>query len=336
MYRKRSVALASVVFVAFLGDSMGEESVGAARRLEQAPDGERARVLHAIVIEGDIESTRRARDEVQDAGLRAALARAVRWQLARRIAPRLAEGQKSQLVYAGQYAELSREGPEVLGALLALMADAASEPETRLGASRALADMVDPQLSRPGGDPLRDAERPALLAELRRLYHDPLFPALLANQVGMLLAILGDTQAVDSELARLERLSLSTDEFESTRSYLLLADLSYRIRDYAKAVKSYEHVLVFYERVLDNQKRRQAPLEVLREIAKELALQYYNAACSASLGKEIDKAKRYLRRAVALQATHYENLEKDGDLENLRRDPEYPTWRRSIEPGPRS
>ncbi|MGQ9591270.1 MAG: TPR end-of-group domain-containing protein [Planctomycetota bacterium] len=257
--------------------------------------------------------------EVRGAGSRAAV-----WRLARKISPVLLEGFASRLTFAGQFLALEEEGPEVADALYALIADEATDARVRLAACRALADVLDPKLehARPGGL-LGDAERDALRDRLRRLYHDILLAPFLREQVGLLLALLGDLQAVEASLRRLVRLSASTDEVERARSHLELADLYYRIRQYDKAVKSYERLIEFYEVLLSARRRMGGGEEAVAEIERDLALHYYNAACSAALARDIEKAKSFLRRAVRLERTYLDSIEKDGDLANLRRDPGY-------------
>jgi tetratricopeptide (TPR) repeat protein len=276
-----------------------------------------------------LEATRKARDAAEKPELREALSRAATWQLALKITPALREGFESQLTYDGQFSRLKEEGPEVLDALYQLIRDSATDISIRLSACRALADVVEPGGPRTPGTPassgalVKPEALKALLPNLRQLYHDILCPYVVKEQTGFLLAILGDTHAVDSEVDRYEKLAQSENPRESTASYVQLANLYYRIRRYQKAVKCYEKLIPFYESLYRQQKRIKPPLpeEILEKLRGELALQYYNAACSNSLYGDLDKSRTLLRKAVELDPMHYNNLQKDGDLLNLRKDP---------------
>jgi len=50
---------------------------------------------------------------------------------------------------------------------------------------------------------------------------------------------------------------------------------------------------------------------------------HYNLACSHSLLGQIDEALAALRRAIELGYRDFNHLQRDPDLENLRRDPKY-------------
>lgn len=277
-----------------------------------------APLLLAAVAPGPLASAE-PEGETREVGSREAV-----WQLARKISPALLEGFASRLTFAGQFLALEAEGPEVAQALYALIDDEATDARVRLAACRALADILDTKLehTRPGGL-LGDAERDELRDRLRRLYHDILLAPFLREQVGLLLALLGDLQAVEASLRRLVRLSASADEVERARSHLELADLYYRMRQYDKAVKSYERLIEFYEVLLSARRRVGGGDEAVAEIEKDLALHCYNAACSSALARDLEKAKSFLRRAVRLERTYLDSIEKDGDLANLRRDPDY-------------
>lgn len=312
------------------------ESAGVASLIEgvrTATALERPARAHELALCGPeaISETRRARDSASTEELKATFARATRWQLARKITPRLLEGYRTQLTFRGQYVNLLEEGPELIPALLALVDDTASDARLRLSACRALADALDPTLTPPGREaPLRIPDRDALLASLRRLYHDVLLAGLLREQSGILLAILGDTQAVDSELRRLEKRAASDDLVESTQSHLQLANLYYRIRQYDKAVRSYDRILAFYERFLELQVERGATGEALESWQRELALHYYNAACSSCLNQDLEKSRTLLRKAVKLDPSHAEHVDQDGDLLDLREDPGYAAFIREL------
>lgn len=300
-----------------------------------APAAELPPLADRLARAGDeaIDATRRARDSLPEGPARTALAAAARWQLARRVSPRLLDGFESQLTYAGQYLELIDEGPEILDALLALLDDEATDPRVRLSACRALADAIDPGLDRPAPivSALTPERRQALVSRLRGIYHDILFPPGLREQVGILLAILGDMQAVESSIRRLLRLAESRDQIESADSHVRLANVYYRIRDYEKAVRSYDRVLEFYEKVIAFQRRQDPEAEFLARLERELALEYYNAACSNALARDVTRAQELLRRAVVIDSMHLGNLENDGDLTNVRKAPDYESFRRELE-----
>ena len=79
-------------------------------------------------------------------------------------------------------------------------------------------------------------------------------------------------------------------------------------------------------------KRARPPLpeEALEKLRVELALQYYNAACSNSLFGDLERTKILIRKAVELDPMHYNNMQKDGDLLNLRKDPTFPDFRKEL------
>ena len=59
-------------------------------------------------------------------------------------------------------------------------------------------------------------------------------------------------------------------------------------------------------------------------------LHFYNAACSNSLHGNLDRAKKYLRKAVEGNPEHFENIDKDGDLIRLRKDPSYKKFKEEL------
>jgi hypothetical protein len=59
-------------------------------------------------------------------------------------------------------------------------------------------------------------------------------------------------------------------------------------------------------------------------------VEYYNAACSSSLNRDIPGSMTFLRKAVQLESSHFENMEKDGDLANVRDDPGYEAFRAEL------
>lgn len=277
-----------------------------------------------------LEATRAARARAADPETKQALGRAASWQLARKVVPTLRDGFLSQLIFAGQYLALKGEGPEVIDALLCLIEDASTGLEIRVTACRALADVVDRRLASKGPSILTEERRRSLVGRLGKLYRDVLLDELLRHRVGILLATLGDTRAVDSQITRSQRLISSPNPVERRAHETTLAELYYEIRSYGKAVKIYEQMLGFYERLLADQKDASASREVLTYISRLLALNYYNGACSAALDGNIERAKEWISKAVSLDPQHFGNMEKDGDLANLRGDPGYAAFREKL------
>ena len=67
-------------------------------------------------------------------------------------------------------------------------------------------------------------------------------------------------------------------------------------------------------------------LEIDLKLAKLRAndpIVHYNLACSHSLLGQIDEALEALRRAIDLGYRDFAHMQRDPDLENLRRDPRY-------------
>jgi tetratricopeptide (TPR) repeat protein len=321
-----------LLVLAALAPALAEDRPASAdliARLAAAPPAERERLVHELAHAGAsaIAATRQARDQAADPGLKETYARAATWQVALKVRPVLRTGLETNLTYDQQYADLKDEGPEIVGALFALAEDAATDGPERLAALRAIADVAAPR--RGAGQSAAAGEGAAILSRLRRLHHDVLLPAYLKEEVRFLLAIFGDHDAVRSEIARHEKLARSQDLGESHQSHRELAQLYYRMRDYEKAVKSYEKVIGNLERELERRVNRLDP-EVVLAWRKTLALEYYNAACSSSLAREIEKAKGFLRKAIAIDSSHFVNMEKDGDLANVRKDASYAAFRKEV------
>ena len=64
----------------------------------------------------------------------------------------------------------------------------------------------------------------------------------------------------------------------------------------------------------------------LAELRPADPLVFYNLACSYSLANQIDPAFDALRKAMKFGYTDWKFLSEDSDLENLRKDPRFPTW----------
>ncbi len=262
-------------------------------------------------------ASRAALERATNPAHRRALTEIVRWQLAEKIRPALAAGIESNLRFDGQYAALAKEGPEIRDTLLALLDDESTPPALRIASCQALADVGKRE----------DVDR------LRRLVRDPLFPPYLRDRVGMLLAILGDTYAVDRELDRLQGQLAAIDKTD--RFYiptnLRLAELFYQMRRYPSAVAAYDRILeVYLEYYTQATKNPRVSEEQKRALASEFALQYYNAACSQTLSGDLERAKSSLRECVQLDATHYAHIEIDGDFSKLRASGGYAEFRRKL------
>lgn len=303
-------------------------------RMEAAGDVEKLVLGHELSQMGEkaLDATRKARDAAVKPELKEALSLAAIWQLALKITPLLREGVESQLTYDGQFSVLKGEGPDVADALFQLVNDAATDIIIRLSACRALADVVETRDPKAPSPSVKPETLKSLLPKLRGLYHDILCPYVVKEQTGFLLAILGDTHAVDSEISKYEKFAQSEKASESTSSNIQLANLYYRIRRYEKAVRCYEKIIPFYESLYRQQKKAKPPPpeEFLEKLKQELALQYYNAACSNALFEDVEKSKTMIRKAVELDPMHYNNMQKDGDLLNLRKDPGYSEFRKEL------
>ena len=282
-----------------------------------APEEERPQWLHRLCKAGPdaLEATRASHGAETDEELRAGLARALRWQLADKIVPVLRAGIETQLTFDGQYSSLSELGAGVVDSLFALVEDDTADPEIRLAASRALADVGDQ----------------SMLPRLRELHYDILLPAFLREQLGILMATLGDTHTIDRQIVRMKELAESEDPMRRELGNRELANLYYRIRNYGEAVACYERLLEIWEAFYRAQEAAGVGGEDLEGVAEVLALHYYNAACSSSLALRFDQAKEYLRKAIKLHAIHLENIAKDGDLAPLRAEKSYPEFRKELE-----
>jgi tetratricopeptide (TPR) repeat protein len=160
------------------------------------------------------------------------------------------------------------------------------------------------------------------------MFHDPLLNSRLTEEIGILMAIFGDAYAVNHEIGRLEEL-ISQGEAEAPVHLLRnvrLSELYYQIRDYSKAVDCYDRILLVYERHYRAAGRR----NLHPQFIKEFALRYYNAACSRTLNGDTEKAKEFLRKCIKLDASHFENVAKDGDFSKLRGDDSYGEFRKAL------
>jgi tetratricopeptide (TPR) repeat protein len=317
------LALAAAGFRGIAAAPPGDDAGTLIEQLEKASPDLRPAVARKLMLLGEkgLRETRAARDREQRPELKETLARVATFQLARKIVPALRERYETGLRFDGQYEDLKEEGPEVVGALLFLLDDEAIFPgddagthvNLRFACCQALADVAG-----------RD-----VLPSLRRMYHDPLLFPPLAERIGILMAIFGDTHAVDQEISRLEELVSQSEALEP--GYLdwnaRLSELYYQIRDYTRAAACYDRILLVFTENHRIARERSAAPGLLKAFEKEFALQYYNAACSRTLSGDLEKAREFLRKCIQLDPGHFENIEKDGDFAALRADDGYEEFR---------
>lgn len=230
------------------------------------------------------------------------------------VAKVLQRGIKSQLSFDGQYNELAENRAENIEALFFLLNDESSPYAIRHGSCRALADIGDK----------------SLLPRIRQLYWDLLLDPDLRSELGIILAIFGDTTAIENKLERYSRFTDHQRSLVRLSANIELSNLYYRIRNYARAIEAYEKILELSEKLLKTQRQARLPQQVLREGEQQLNLHYYNAACSNSLGGNLERAKKYLLKAVQGNPEHYGNIRKDGDLIKLRKDPGFPAFMKKL------
>ncbi len=231
-----------------------------------------------------------------------------------RVTAVLRRGIQSQLSFDGQYNELTENRAENIEALFSLLNDESSPYSIRHGSCRALADIGDK----------------SLLPRLRQLYWDILLDQDLRSELGIILAIFGDTTAIDNKLKRYSRFTNDRRILIRLSANIELSNLYYRVRNYARAIEAYEKILKLSEERLKFQRQARQPKEILREAEEDLNLRYYNAACSNSLGGNLERAKKYLLKAVQGNPAHYGNISKDGDLLNLRKDPGFADFMKKL------
>ena len=264
--------------------------------------------------------TKAARDATAPGAIRNALNDAYLWQLAAKSVGVLQEGIDSQLTFDGQFTSLRQHGKEIVDALVRLVDDENAPLIVRSYATRALADVVED-----------DAEKRRILPYLRELNADILMAPMLREQIEILLAILGERNRLFQDIRRLEKMAESENVGLLLRTNEALATLNYRIRNYERAVGHYDRIVTIMEDVYEQQKKLGIPEESLAELQMQMALHYYNAACSNSLHQDIPKARELLKKAVRLRTEHFANIEKDGDLRALRADESYEEFRTELE-----
>ena len=273
-------------------------------------------IIHELVELGTdaLDAIRAARDVAPAGPTRRALARAVTWIVAARLSEVMLAGIKTQLTFDGQYAEFRQDAKENLPALLAIIDDESVLFNLRITSCRALADIGDR----------------SVVPRLRELHGDLLLPPSLREEIGIVLAVFGDTFSVRKDLQEYGRFARSPRATVRLSANLQLAHLYYRIRDYERAVETYEKIIELTRNLFDARKRAGLPKELLAPIRSRLTLHYYNAACSNSLNGSLERAKEYLRKAVEADPTHFSNIDKDGDLINLRRHESFPEFRKQL------
>lgn len=261
----------------------------------------RARVVRNQLInrgEAAIETTRKAAQSETDSALQNAYEIIAALQLAKQVSPILARGFDSGLSFDGQYVELRSAGPEIEQTLLLLVGDEATHFGVRIASCDALADIGSAKT----------------LPKLRELYHDLLLPDRLRERIGTLMAIFGDAYAVQQELTSLAGMAQNRQSQSFVGANIRLADLNYRIRDYAAAIECYERIIPLLEQILTQQRDE----EVKQALGVQIALHYYNTACSCSLNRDFEKARKHLTRCIELDPSHFAHITQDGDFARLR------------------
>ena len=234
--------------------------------------------------------------------------------VAGQVSVALRKGLASQLSFDGQYHELGKNRAENIEALFYLLNDESSPLTLRLTSCRALADISDK----------------SILPRLRQLYWDLLLDSRLREELGIILAIFGDTQSVEKELSRYAKFADHQRSLVRLSANIQLSNIYYRIRDYEKAVEAYEKIIDLSERILKAESQAGIPKGLLDARKEQLNLHYYNAACSNSLNGSLERARKYLLKAVQGNPEHYGNINKDGDLLKLRKDPGFPAFMKKL------
>ena len=234
--------------------------------------------------------------------------------VAGQLSATLRKGLASQLSFDGQYQDLGKNRAENIEALFYLLNDESSPLTLRLTSCRALADISDK----------------GILPRLRQLYWDLLLDSRLREELGIILAIFGDTQSVEKKLGRYARFANHQRGLVRLSANVQLSNIYYRVRDYEKAVAAYEKIIELSERIFKAESQAGLPKDLLDARKEQLNLHYYNAACSNSLNGSLERARKYLLKAVQGNPEHYGNISKDGDLLKLRKDPGFPGFMKKL------
>lgn len=284
--------------------------------LRKADASRHPTIVHAIVALGEdaLSAVQTAQDTTPAGPTKRALARASTWIVVGQVSAVLRAGIETQLTFDGQYVELKKGAKKNISALLAMIDDESVLFDLRITACRALADIGDS----------------SVVTRLRKLHGDLLLPPTLREEIGVVLAVFGDTLSVRRDLKEYGRFVKSPRPTIRLSANLQLAHLYYRIRDYERAVEAYEKILKISKDIYDARKRSGLPKQLLEPIKAQMTLHYYNAACSNTLHGNLERAKRYLRKAVEGDPMHFSNIDKDGDLVQLRRHESYPKFKKEL------
>jgi len=297
-------------------DSKGGDVVSLLLQLESAKPKDLPALVHMLGALGPnaLPETKAARTKAKDERIQRALDHAITWQAAARVTKTLRAAMATQLTFDGQYAEFKKDRELNLRALFALLDDESTAFEVRIVSCRGIADIADKKS----------------LPRLRELHSDLLLPPSLREEIGILLAIFGDTHAVDAEFKEYSRFRDSKRPEVRLSANLQLANLYYRVRNYERAVASYETILKTSNEMYEMRRRAGLPKQFLTPLKAQTTLHYYNAACSNSLHGNLEQAKKYLREAVEGNPEHFENIDKDGDLINLRKHASYKKFKAEL------
>ncbi len=229
----------------------------------------------------------------------------------------LYERSKSMLTFSGQWDDLKQYDKEIKDLMLAIITDENIPAQIREAALHAVSDL----------------RLKAVIPELKKITSDILQPDWLIEVAGLTMAELGDRSWMDRRFEALNNL-LNDPATTTPHRYSIhrkLARYHYRLGDYQKAIEHYEKIISIVEGRLKTLPEKQGePLE------EQLWYTFYNAACSASKGKLIDRAFDFLYKTIKLRPTGRaakeleNNILQDGDLENVRRDSRYEELRRKL------
>lgn len=229
---------------------------------------------------------------------------------------RRALAEEGTLIYYGQFEELRPLGDEGGFALLNVVRDEDAQRVIRVRAALAVGD-VTPALS--------DGTQAQLRKQLQALIDDFLTEEWCALEAGYLLARLGDRSFVDGRIAEYSKVAGQEPTLarvpEIIGAQTELAEVHYRIADYANAVKHYRQKRVI---LLDLKER--VTTELQPGIDEEVALLDYNLACSLSLAGRFDEAFESLESALKHDSATLAMVQADGDLRRLRETPNFAAW----------
>lgn len=235
---------------------------------------------------------------------------------------------ESSLIYYGQFDRLTVLGEEAGLAFRKILADEDAPREVRTRASIALGD-------------IRSVFSAAVLervqGELRSLARDFLTEPWCAIEASYLLARLGDRSLVQGQIEANQEIAAQTPTPanlpEIVGAHTDLAEVFYRIQDYAAAIKHYQQKRVILVDLVGLAREELKP-----GIAQEIALLDYNLACSMSLAGRLDACFETLASSLQHPSITLDMVQKDGDLRALRADARYNAWlerrRQALKPSP--